>query len=159
MINQGKGEQNKIQSHQGISPMANIPTFATGEQAPRCSHLVCEPDSATLRLRKWARSAESTKKHLYRLSRGVFWHSQRESNSQLTLRRGLLYPFNYGSVVFNYAFDSANGWHAYILPQRVAKVNGERIKHSKYIKYKRVLKSGFLCDKIIKERFLSHRVT
>ena len=24
------------------------------------------------------------------------WHPQRESNSQLTLRRGLLYPFNYG---------------------------------------------------------------
>ena len=28
-----------------------------------------------------------------------FWHSQRESNSQLTLRRGLLYPFNYGSIM------------------------------------------------------------
>ena len=26
------------------------------------------------------------------------WHPQRESNSQLTLRRGLLYPFNYGGV-------------------------------------------------------------
>ena len=24
------------------------------------------------------------------------WHPRRESNSQLTLRRGLLYPFNYG---------------------------------------------------------------
>ena len=31
---------------------------------------------------------------------GVFWYSRRESNPQLTLRRGLLYPFNYGSVLF-----------------------------------------------------------
>lgn len=29
-----------------------------------------------------------------------FWYSRRESNPQLTLRRGLLYPFNYGSVLF-----------------------------------------------------------
>ncbi len=28
----------------------------------------------------------------------IIWHPQRESNSQLTLRRGLLYPFNYGGV-------------------------------------------------------------
>ena len=28
----------------------------------------------------------------------VFWHPRRESNSQLTLRRGLLYPFNYGGI-------------------------------------------------------------
>ena len=28
----------------------------------------------------------------------ALWHPQRESNSQLTLRRGLLYPFNYGGV-------------------------------------------------------------
>ena len=28
----------------------------------------------------------------------IFWHPRRESNSQLTLRRGLLYPFNYGGV-------------------------------------------------------------
>ena len=27
-----------------------------------------------------------------------FWHPQRESNSQLPLRRGLLYPFNYAGV-------------------------------------------------------------
>ena len=31
---------------------------------------------------------------------GIFWYSRRESNPQLTLRRGLLYPFNYGSVLF-----------------------------------------------------------
>ena len=30
------------------------------------------------------------------------WHPQRESNSQLTLRRGLLYPFNYGGVLFDW---------------------------------------------------------
>ena len=30
----------------------------------------------------------------------IFWYSRRESNPQLTLRRGLLYPFNYGSVLF-----------------------------------------------------------
>ncbi len=28
------------------------------------------------------------------------WHPLRESNSQLTLRRGLLYPFNYGGIKF-----------------------------------------------------------
>ena len=28
----------------------------------------------------------------------IFWHPRRESNSQLTLRRGLLYPFNYGGI-------------------------------------------------------------
>jgi hypothetical protein len=28
----------------------------------------------------------------------LFWHPRRESNSQLTLRRGLLYPFNYGGI-------------------------------------------------------------
>ena len=31
-----------------------------------------------------------------------FWYSRRESNPQLTLRRGLLYPFNYGSVLFSF---------------------------------------------------------
>ena len=36
------------------------------------------------------------KKHAFQRA----WHSQRESNSQLTLRRGLLYPFNYGSIKF-----------------------------------------------------------
>ena len=30
----------------------------------------------------------------------VFWYSRRESNPQRPLRRGLLYPFNYGSVYF-----------------------------------------------------------
>ena len=29
---------------------------------------------------------------------GWAWHPRRESNSQLTLRRGLLYPFNYGGL-------------------------------------------------------------
>ena len=28
----------------------------------------------------------------------AFWYSHRESNPELTLRRGLLYPFNYGSI-------------------------------------------------------------
>ena len=28
-----------------------------------------------------------------------FWYSRRESNPQLPLRRGLLYPFNYGSLI------------------------------------------------------------
>ena len=37
----------------------------------------------------------------------LFWYSRRESNPQLTLRRGLLYPFNYGSVysVFSLFLD------------------------------------------------------
>ena len=31
---------------------------------------------------------------------GLFsWHPQRESNPQLALRRGLLYPFNYAGVL------------------------------------------------------------
>ena len=30
--------------------------------------------------------------------RRAFWHPQRESNSQLPLRRGLLYPFNYAGI-------------------------------------------------------------
>ncbi len=29
-----------------------------------------------------------------------FWHPQRESNSQLPLRRGLLYPFNYAGISY-----------------------------------------------------------
>ncbi len=29
----------------------------------------------------------------------AIWHPQRESNSQLTLRRGLLYPFNYAGIL------------------------------------------------------------
>lgn len=33
------------------------------------------------------------------IGRLFIWHPLRESNSQLTLRRGLLYPFNYGSVL------------------------------------------------------------
>lgn len=32
----------------------------------------------------------------------LFWHPRRESNSQLTLRRGLLYPFNYGGIYKRY---------------------------------------------------------
>ena len=28
-----------------------------------------------------------------------FWYSRRESNPQRPLRRGLLYPFNYGSII------------------------------------------------------------
>ena len=28
------------------------------------------------------------------------WYPRRESNSQLTLRRGLLYPFNYGGIAY-----------------------------------------------------------
>ena len=28
-----------------------------------------------------------------------FWYSRRESNPQRPLRRGLLYPFNYGSIL------------------------------------------------------------
>ena len=35
----------------------------------------------------------------------VFWYSRRESNPQLTLRRGLLSPFNYGSI-FNFSDTS-----------------------------------------------------
>lgn len=31
-------------------------------------------------------------------SRSDFWYSRRESNPQRPLRRGLLYPFNYGSI-------------------------------------------------------------
>ena len=31
-----------------------------------------------------------------------FWYSRRESNPQRPLRRGLLYPFNYGSIL-NYS--------------------------------------------------------
>ncbi len=32
----------------------------------------------------------------------LLWHPQRESNSQLPLRRGLLYPFNYAGVLIVY---------------------------------------------------------
>ncbi len=36
----------------------------------------------------------------------LFWYSRRESNPQRPLRRGLLYPFNYGSLFFYYVlFD------------------------------------------------------
>lgn len=35
-----------------------------------------------------------------------FWHSRRESNPELALRRGLLYPFNYGSLLFNFLYES-----------------------------------------------------
>ena len=31
----------------------------------------------------------------------IFWHSHRESNPELALRRGLLYPFNYGSILLS----------------------------------------------------------
>ena len=37
-------------------------------------------------------------KDLCPIGRGLFWHPQRESNPQLPLRRGLLYPFNYAGV-------------------------------------------------------------
>ncbi len=39
-----------------------------------------------------------------------FWCSRRESNPQLPLRRGLLYPFNYGSVInrFNFIWKFKN---------------------------------------------------
>lgn len=30
----------------------------------------------------------------------VYWHPRRESNSQFTLRRGGLYPFNYGGMTY-----------------------------------------------------------
>ena len=35
-----------------------------------------------------------------RIKRGIFWYSRRESNPQRPLRRGLLYPFNYGSISY-----------------------------------------------------------
>ena len=44
-----------------------------------------------------------------------FWHPQRESNPQLTLRRGLLYPFNYGGVLIIIPFSSrkCNTFHKF----------------------------------------------
>ena len=46
---------------------------------------------------------------------GAFWYSRRESNPQRPLRRGLLYPFNYGSkklfssiITILYVWDNVN---------------------------------------------------
>ena len=41
-----------------------------------------------------------------------FWYSRRESNPQLPLRRGPLYPFNYGSIIYkkqNFVLNGCNG--------------------------------------------------
>ena len=42
-----------------------------------------------------------------------FWYPRRESNSQLTLRRGLLYPFNYGGIYRNIQFFTTFGGRSY----------------------------------------------
>ena len=38
----------------------------------------------------------------------TFWHPQRESNSQLTLMRGLLYPFNYEGIYIKYSIKQTD---------------------------------------------------
>ena len=42
----------------------------------------------------------------------ALWYSRRESNPQLPLRRGPLYPFNYGSIIYkkqNFMLNGCNG--------------------------------------------------
>ena len=45
----------------GISPTANIPALAAGEQAPRRSRLVCEPHSARFAAEMGSRASATTK--------------------------------------------------------------------------------------------------
>ena len=70
------------------------PRPAPDKRACRSSGGVCELVSSALPRKVSSFCWEcQRKKHAFQRA----WHSQRESNSQLTLRRGLLYPFNYGS--------------------------------------------------------------
>lgn len=47
----------------------------------------------------------------------AFWYSRWESNPKLSLRRGLLYPFNYGSIGYLYYTIYLRCCQKFICPQ------------------------------------------
>ena len=102
----------------------NFVCFSTCRRFPRfpqnkfCGVLFCCKKNVRLR--------ETIKKALCGSKVPKRWYSRRESNPQRPLRRGLLYPFNYGSVLRRYSAEqyyiSPSGRGLFMLGISVANV-------------------------------------